>query len=89
MRYYEQAAKKKESFDIKDAENFAKQNGLYYYGEWSAFQNLNIKSSIKELVNEIYTKQIDLIKKGYVKPEGLKISYEQQNHESRKKKWWS
>ena len=59
------------------AEDFSKQRGLLYFGECSAFQNINVRTSIKKLVEEIYTIQTELIKKGIRKPEGLKISIEQ------------
>ena len=38
---------RKRAVQIKKAEEYAKERGLLYYGEWSAFQNINIRNNIK------------------------------------------
>jgi small GTP-binding protein len=56
------------------AKEYADKRGLMFFAEWSAFHNLNIRRSIKNLTEEIYSVQSSLIKKGDKKIEGLKIS---------------
>ena len=73
---------------IVAAEEFANKKGILYYGEWSAFQNINIRTTIKKLLQEIYQTQCELIKKGIIRPEGLRITVEQKEYQQRER-WWS
>ena len=78
---------RKRQISTKAVDEFAKKRGILYYGEWSAFQNINVRTSIRNLVQEIYEKQLELIDKGIRKRESLKISIEQ--HDKKKEKnWW-
>ena len=74
---------------IEKAQEFAEKKNVLFYGEWSAFQNLNIQIIIEKLCQEIYEAQSKLIKKGVKKIEGLKITREEKDHmERNKNQWW-
>lgn len=70
------------------AQEYAQSKNILFYGEWSAFQNINVRTSIKRLVQDIYDTQKELIAQGKRKPEGLKLSYEQQHNNQDFKRWW-
>ncbi|CAI2379753.1 unnamed protein product [Moneuplotes crassus] len=71
---------------IEKANEYAKRKNCLFYGECSAFQNLNLRKTIEKLCEEIYTTQMECIQKGIKKPEGLKITREEKIYQERRKR---
>jgi hypothetical protein len=62
---------------LEEAKKFATDNNLLFLGESSAQSNINVKTIMDALFEEINSVQSDLIEKGLKKAETLKVSEEE------------
>ena len=59
---------------MEQAQQFARANSLYFLGECSALEDINVKETINGLIQGIYRIQKELIRNGMLSERRLKVN---------------